>query len=170
MDERHECRPIFTLPPFRPTFASRLGRSAPAGEHDKRARRKVDLPAHGARRRWKYLSSAKAWVSSVHFELWARDRHEGLDNRRRHTMARTAAFRNLARIMRIASFCDRHRLLTREEIERADALPDRRSGGRAERMSEIFALRSRHNEPIPVIERQVTVMAGAPLDIRGAAP
>jgi hypothetical protein len=72
--------------------------------------------------------------------------------------------------MRIARFCDRHRLSTREGVERAAALPDRRSGGRTERKSEIFALRSRHIEPIPVIERQVTVKAGAPLDIRGAAP
>lgn len=37
-------------------------------------------------------------------------------------MARTAAFRNLARIMRIARFCDRHRLSTHEGIERLAAL------------------------------------------------
>lgn len=37
-------------------------------------------------------------------------------------MGRSTAFQSLARIIRIASFCDRHGMATREGVERAAAL------------------------------------------------
>ncbi|HKA01916.1 MAG TPA: hypothetical protein VKE70_35645 [Candidatus Solibacter sp.] len=47
-------------------------------------------------------------------------------------MARSAAFERFARTIRIARFCDRHGLATREELERAAALEavDRGAGRR----------------------------------------
>src|SRR4030095_8884140 len=54
---------------------------------------------------------------------------------RKHAMARSSAFQSMARLIRIARFCDRHGLSTREGLERrgaAEAATVERGAGRRE--------------------------------------
>jgi hypothetical protein len=65
---------------------------------------------------------ARARTESVNCQSLELVRGLRCTERRKHTMARSAAFQNLARTIRLARFCDRHGLSTSEGLERAAAL------------------------------------------------